>query len=160
DTGQWSLVEAAAGIGFARSIALCHTSSAPPGAAATRHFAMKPAPADPDCFQSHRERAAAEIRRIVIHNSEAPIARTIATFQRCHAGHPTSAHVGIDRDGVMYRFVEDRHAAFHTGGVEGGFNAGSLGIEVVAARPRGWRSMTPPQERALIALIRYWSEQY
>jgi hypothetical protein len=158
--GRWTLVERDGRVGFARSDALCLVLSEPPGTDATVRFHMRSAPANPDCYQANRERGANEIRRIVIHNSEATIERTIATFQACDSAHPASAHVGIDRDGTIYRFVDDRYAAFHTGGNDGGFNAGSLGIELVASSRRGTRLMTLRQERALIALIRYWSAQY
>jgi N-acetylmuramoyl-L-alanine amidase-like protein len=160
DAGRWTLVERDGQIGFARSEALCLAISSPPGEDATAHFHMRPSPASPNCYQAHRERGANEIRRVVIHNSEATIQRTIATFQTCDPGHPASAHVGIDRDGTMYRFVEDRYAAFHTGGYDGGFNAGSLGVEVMASGRRGSRSMTARQEHALVELIRYWSTRY
>ena len=160
DAGRWTLVERGGHVGFVRSAALCLTTSPPPDTDANSRFHMRPAPAGADCYQSQRERGADEIRRIVIHNSEDTIQRTIATFQACDPNHPASAHVGIDRDGTIYRFVEDRFAAFHTGGHDGGFNAGSLGIELMASGRRGSRAMTAPQERALVALIRYWEARY
>jgi len=159
DLGRWSLVERHGEVGFVRSASLCLLTP-PPDASATSRFHMHAAPASADCYQSQRERGANEIRRIVIHNSEDTIQRTIATFQTCNPAHPASAHVGIDRDGTLYRFVEDRYAAFHTGGYDGGFNAGSLGIELMASGKRGAGSMTARQERALVALIRYWLVKY
>jgi len=160
DTGRWALVERDGQFGFVRSADLCHTASSPPGSEATRRFHMRLAPAGPSCYQSHRARGASEIRRIIIHNSENTIQSAIATFQACDAGRPTSAHVGIDRDGTMYRFVEDRYAAFHTGGNDGGFNADSLGIELMASGRPGAGSMTPRQERAMVDLIQYWTRKY
>jgi hypothetical protein len=160
DGGRWTLIERSGRIGFMRSSSLCLVLSAPPRPDAPSRLSMRPAPANPDCYQSHRERGANEITRIVIHNSEATVERTIATFQACNPAHAASAHVGIDRDGTMYRFVDDRFAAFHTGGHDGGFNAGSLGVELMASGRRGSRGMTNRQERALLALIRDWSDKY
>ncbi len=162
DRGRWSLVETRGKVGFVRSDELCHANSKPPQVQATEHFRMITAPAKEDCYQFGRERAAAEIRRIVIHNSETTLQGTVAQFRECTPEHPVSAHVAIDRDGTMYRLVEDKFAAFHTGGTEnsGGFNSISLGIEMIAAEQAELRGMTPQQERALLALIRFWSHQY
>lgn len=160
DRGRWAFVEIGGKAGFVRSEDLCLEATAPPGLQATEHFRMIAAPARPACYQWNRERGASEIRRIVIHNSESTIRSAIATFQDCDPARPTSAHVGIDREGRMYRFVEDRFAAFHTGASHGGFNAVSLGIELVASEPPALRSMTPPQERALVALIAFWADEY
>lgn len=123
---------------------------------------MIAAPATPDCYQWGRERDRGEIRRIVIHNSETTMEGTIAKFRECDPEHPTSAHVGIDRDGKIYRLVEDKFTAFHTGGTEGtgGFNAISLGIEVIASDQPGFALMTSAQERALLSLIRFWAKEY
>ncbi len=160
DRGRWAFVEAGGRAGFVPSRDLCLDATAPPGPRATEHFGMIAAPAREECYQSNRERGASEIRRIVIHNSENTMKSAIATFQDCDPAHPTSAHVGIDREGRMYRFVEDRFAAFHTGASHGGFNAVSLGIELVAAAPPELRYMTPQQERALVALIGFWTAEY
>lgn len=161
DRGRWTFVERNGQAGFMRSEDLCHDDQQqPPGSEATTHFAMTVATAGVDCYQSHRERAAAEIRRIVIHNSENTLRSAIGTFRSCRADRPTSAHVAIDRDGRMYRLVEDRYAAFHTGGHDGGFNAVSLGIELIASGRPGETSMTPPQEASLVALVRFWMAQY
>jgi hypothetical protein len=162
ERGRWSFVETGGTEGFVRSAELCHDRSTPPGTQATEHFHMIAAPANPECYQSGRERAAGEIRRLVIHNSEAPLERTIAMFQDCDPDRPHSAHVGIDRDGTLYRFVEDKFAAFHTGGTgsSGGFNSISLGVEVIAFDEAGAAAMTAPQERSLLALLRYWATQY
>jgi len=123
---------------------------------------MIPAAAKPDCYQWGRERAATEIRRIIIHNSERTLESTAATFQECAPDRPTSAHVGIDRDGKIYRFVEDRFTAFHTGGIvhSGGFNSMALGIEVIAYDKPGFTFMTREQERTLLDLIRFWMKEY
>jgi hypothetical protein len=160
DQGRWTFVEQDGHVGFVPSSALCHTASQPPDTEATEHFSMVAAPANSSCYQQHRTRAATEIRRIVIHNSENTLRSAIATFQHCDTSRPTSAHVAIDRDGRMYRLVEDRYAAFHTGANHGGMNAISLGIEIVASGDRGSRGMTVAQEEALVALIRFWSRKY
>ncbi|MFN8627312.1 MAG: peptidoglycan recognition family protein [Candidatus Binatia bacterium] len=160
ERGRWTFVETHGTVGFVRSAELCHARSMPPGTQASERFKMIAAPAHPDCYQSGRERAAGEIRRIVIHNSEATLERTIALFQDCEPERPHSAHVGIDRDGTIYRFVEDKFAAFHTGGNNGGFNSSALGVELIAYNQPGAASMTPQQERALRALLRFWTRQY
>lgn len=160
DHGRWAFVEKGGKVGFVRSEELCHEASAPPGSDASVHFHMTVAPARTDCYQSGRERETDEIRRIIIHNTENTMKSAIAMFQGCDPTSPTSAHVGIDRDGRMYRFVEDKFAAFHTGGNNGGFNAMSLGIEVVASDKRDLGGLTPQQERSLVALIRFWAKQY
>ena len=162
ERGRWSFVETKGKIGFVRSEELCHENSTPPGAQATERFAMIAAPAKLDCYQWGRERSAAEIRRIVIHNSERTLQSTIAMFQECDPERPNSAHVGIDRDGKLYRFVEDRYTAFHTGGTanSGGFNSISLGIEVIAYDKPGFTFMTQQQERSLLELVRSWAEEY
>jgi hypothetical protein len=162
DHGRWTFVETHGKVGFVRSDELCHAKSTPPSAQATEHFGMIAAPATPDCYQWGRERDRVEIRRIVIHNSETTLKGTIAKFRACAPERPTSAHVGIDRDGKIYRFVEDKFTAFHTGGTEGsgGFNAMSLGIELIASGQPGFALMTPAQERALVRLIRFWANEY
>jgi N-acetyl-anhydromuramyl-L-alanine amidase AmpD len=162
DRGRWTFVETRGKVGFVRSEDLCHENSRPPTTQATEHFAMIAAPASPDCYQAGRERGADEIRRIVIHNSEASLQETIALFQKCDPGHPRSAHVGIDRDGKIYRFVEDKFAAFHTGGTSqsGGFNSTSLGIELIAEDKPGLTNTTSEQEQSLLQLIHYWSKEY
>jgi hypothetical protein len=160
DRGRWAFIEREGRVGFVPSRTLCPVASAPPDTDASDRFSMTPAPAGAECYQSQRSRAASEIRRIVIHNSEQPLASVISTFQRCNPRRPTSAHVAIDRDGRLYRFVEDRHAAFHTGAADGGMNAISLGIEVIAGASPDQRGMTPVQERALLDLVRFWSRKY
>jgi hypothetical protein len=160
ERGRWAFVETAGRMGFVKTEELCHEGSLPPGLEATKHFGMKAAPAKPDCYQWRRQRAASEIRRIIIHNSQVPLQSTIALFQECDPERPTSAHVGIDRDGQIYRFVEDRYTGFHTGANNGGFNSVSLGIEVIAFNLPGFTGMTPQQERSLLGLIRFWAKEY
>jgi N-acetyl-anhydromuramyl-L-alanine amidase AmpD len=160
DRGRWTFVEHQGQVGFVPSDSLCHNSSQPPDEEATKRFSMISAPAGANCYQQHRTRAASEIHRIVIHNSEHTLKSAIATFQRCDPNHPTSAHVAIDRDGRVHRLVEDRYAAFHTGANHGGMNAVSLGIELIASAAAGTGGMTAPQERSLVELIRFWSARY
>jgi N-acetylmuramoyl-L-alanine amidase-like protein len=160
DHGRWTFVEREGRVGFVRSQDLCLDQPMPKVSDATMHFRMTVAAADPQCYQSQRTRAASEIRRIVIHNSENTLRSAIATFQSCNPDHPASAHVAIDRDGGLYRLVEDRFAAFHTGGSDGGFNAASLGIEIIAADRPGQLLLTAAQERSLVSLLRFWMAQY
>ncbi len=162
ERGRWAFVETRGKVGFIRSEELCHEDFIPPSAKATERFGMIVTSAKPHCYQWRRERGANEIRRIIIHNSEKTLESTIATFQECDPERPTAAHVGIDRDGKIYRFVEDKFTAFHTGGSvnSGGFNSISLGIELIAYDKPGFTFMTPQQERSLLALVRFWAKEY
>jgi hypothetical protein len=98
------------------------------------------------------------ITRLVVHNTEATFASTMQLFTSGSAG--TSAHVVLDRDGTLYRLVEDQYAAYHAGGNPmGNFNDAALGVEVVAYDP-GATFMTAAQNASLVRLLQAWMAQY
>lgn len=143
---------------------VCHLEAPPPTSRTTDAFKMNLSVyAGPYAF---RPRSTAAIQRVVIHNTEVPLRETMHHFGRFEAN--TSAHVVIDRDGVIYRVVEDQFVAFHAGASKdglGGHNASSLGIEVVAydaARYGGdpAAGFTDAQRDAVIRLVDFWMSEY
>jgi N-acetyl-anhydromuramyl-L-alanine amidase AmpD len=108
------------------------------------------------------------ITRIVVHNTEEPFTNTMSDFTSGANG--TSAHVVIDRDGAMYRVVEDQFAAYHAGGSPdgmGNYNTASLGVEVVAYDGSAFGGtageanfLSPAQAASLVMLIRAWMTEY
>lgn len=145
---------------------ICHAQAPPAQSKATSFFAMNTsAPAGPRAF---RPRDVNAIQRIVIHNTEVPLDETLHHFGRVEAN--TSAHVVIDRDGTVYRVVEDAFAAFHAGSSKdslGGFNTTSLGIEVVAytepryhGEPGDTGTFAEAQRIKVIELVDFWMEEY
>jgi hypothetical protein len=144
---------------------ICHPAGVPPVSRATTLFRMNTeAPVGP---KASRPRSLSTIRRVVIHNTEIPLFETLHHFGREDAN--TSAHVVIDRDGTMYRVVEDQFTAFHAGASKdalGGHNATSLGIEVVAYDDpkygeRGVASFfSDAQREQVIKLVDFWMNEY
>jgi len=112
----------------------------------------------------YRPRTPAMITRLVVHNTEATFASTMQLFTSGSAG--TSAHVVLDRDGTLYRVVEDQYAAYHAGGnAMGNYNDATLGVEVVAydASEGGGTDasfMTAAQNASLVKLLQAWMAQY
>jgi N-acetyl-anhydromuramyl-L-alanine amidase AmpD len=155
--------------GKARFVAageVCHSTPPEPRSAATEAFAMSTAVhAGPHAF---RPRSTSAIRRIVIHNTECSLEETFKIFGSENA--VTSAHVVVDRDGTMYRVVEDAFTAFHAGASTdalGGFNTTSLGIEVVAwgdpkwgGAPGEFASFAPAQQEVVTRLVKFWMQEY
>ncbi|HJZ87981.1 MAG TPA: peptidoglycan recognition family protein [Polyangia bacterium] len=117
---------------------------------------------------TYRPRSPDTIARIVVHNTEEPFANTLSDFTSGRNG--TSAHVVIDRDGTMYRVVEDQFAAYHAGGSAdgmGNYNTTTLGVEVVAydgsmfgGQAGDANFMTDQQRTSLTSLINAWMYQY
>jgi hypothetical protein len=113
---------------------------------------------------TYRPRTPTMITRLVVHNTEATFASTMQLFTSGSAG--TSAHVVIDRDGTLYRLVEDQYAAYHAGGnAMGNYNDATLGVEVVAydASEGGGTDasfMTAAQNASLVGLLQTWMAQY
>jgi N-acetyl-anhydromuramyl-L-alanine amidase AmpD len=149
---------------------ICVPAGVPAESRATAYFRMNTSvPVGP---HASRPRSTAAIRRIVIHNTEIDLAHTLHHFSREDAN--TSAHVVIDRDGTIYRIVEDTFTAFHAGASSdhlGGHNATSLGIEVVAwedppnlAKEEADGSVadffSAAQKKAVIALVDFWMNEY
>jgi hypothetical protein len=117
--------------------------------------------------RAYRPRSPAAIKRIVIHNTEVNLQGTLHHFGRAEAN--TSAHVVIDRDGKIYRVVEDQFAAFHAGSSKdglGGYNSTSLGIEVVAfydpkTDVTGEAAFFSDAQRAAVTkLVDFWMDEY
>ncbi len=158
EKGKWAFVQSGNVSGFLETSNLClDKNSSIPNNEATQAFKMLDFPAHKNCYQSLRQRGENEIRRIVIHNSEGTMDSMISTFQLCES--VASAHVGIDRDGTIVRFVEDSYAAFHSGYQGVANNPDSLGIEMVAYRPDNG-GMTEAQKVSLKALVDFWMTKY
>ena len=158
EKGKWAFVQAGAIAGFIETSNLCLAKGSKiPNKEATVKLKMIDFPAHKNCYQSLRQRGENEIRRIVIHNSEGTMDSMIATFQLCES--VASAHVGIDRDGTIVRFVEDSYTAFHSGYQGLANNSDSLGIEMVAYRPDNG-GMTDAQKISLKTLVNLWMSKY
>lgn len=144
---------------------ICLPEGESPVSHATEAFMMNVSvKAGPKAF---RPRSRGSIKRIVIHNTESSLSATLKHFGRPDAN--TSAHVVIDRDGTIHRVVEDQFVAFHAGSSKdglGGFNATSLGIEVVAWSDAKFgpvsegSSFAEPQKQAVIKLVDFWLAEY
>jgi hypothetical protein len=114
-----------------------------------------------------RVRPPSIIDRIIVHNTEETLATALDFFTSGSRG--TSSHVVLDRDGTLYRVVEDQYGAYQAGGSAdgmGNYNNSSLGVEVVAydatKDPSGGAAtgLTDAQRTSLVALIRDWMETY
>jgi N-acetyl-anhydromuramyl-L-alanine amidase AmpD len=116
----------------------------------------------------YRPRSPDMVARVVVHNTEEPFTETLTDFTSGKRG--TSAHVVIDRDGTMYRVVEDQFAAYHAGASPdgmGGFNNATLGVEVVAydgslfgGGAGDANYMSEAQTTSLVSLIDAWMKKY
>ena len=141
---------------FVPSDEICHARALPDTSAVTARLGMHIRAAARNTF---RPRDPSSITRIVIHNTEEDLDATLRAF--ASGVRPAAAHVVIDRDGQMYRVVEDKFSAFHAGGSVdqmGNFNIASLGVENVAYE--GASGFTPAQEASLLALVRAWMSEY
>jgi hypothetical protein len=119
---------------------------------------MVPSAAAPNTY---RPRSPGMISRIVVHNTEGTFIGTMEEFTTGADG--TSAHVVIDRDGTMYRVVEDQFAAFHAGTSPdgmGNYNNSSLGVEIVAYDESGANFLSEAQNASLVSLIHAWMNEY
>jgi len=123
---------------------------------------------------SKRKRIA-PISIIVIHYTEVNWAATKELF--LDPAKEVSAHLVIDQDGIVHRFVKDDDVAFHAGrrsywrGIEG-VNEYSIGIELVhegfntsdGIRVRGdchlWVPYSTKQIEALIYICKDYSKRY
>jgi D-alanyl-D-alanine dipeptidase len=136
---------------------VCHVEGVPDVSRATQALSMNVSiRANP---KAYRPRSLDAIRRVVIHNTETTLEEALEIFNRPNAN--TSAHVVIDRDGTIFRMVEDHYAAFHAGSSKdklGGHNSTSLGIEVVAHD--GAPGFTDAQRAAVIKLVDFWMDEY
>lgn len=93
-----------------------------------------------------------KISRIVLHNTEASLESTLATFSKTSS--QVSAHLVVGREGEVYRVVDDAMKAWHATVA----NDSSLGLEIVAGK--GMLGMTPVQEKTVIACVKRWMARY
>jgi hypothetical protein len=158
---------------FVAGSEVCLVGSYPSPSSVTTALQMQTTWQDPSTGETHSTQAAASvyrprspamITRLVVHNTEATFASTMNLFTSGSAG--TSAHVVLDRDGTLYRVVEDQYAAYHAGGNSmGNWNDATLGVEVVAytASEGGGTDasfMTAAQGASLVNLLQAWMAQY
>jgi N-acetyl-anhydromuramyl-L-alanine amidase AmpD len=117
---------------------------------------------------TYRPRSPDTIFRVVVHNTEEPFAQTMHDFTSGDNG--TAAHVVLDRDGTLYRVVEDQFSAYHAGGSPdgmGNYNTTTLGVEVVAydgsqfgGQASDANFLSDAQATSLVALIQAWMSEY
>lgn len=94
------------------------------------------------------------VSRIVLHDTFGPFEGTINIMRGRVPNTRASAHYVINRDGAVYRLVDDANIAFHAGQN----NADSIGVEMVNYPDR--EDYTPAQLNALIALLRDLTGRY
>jgi hypothetical protein len=167
--------------GFIPDNEICFASTYPASSDVTVQLGMRThyASQDPNTGQTtmqptaaatntYRPRSPDTIFRVVVHNTEEPFAKTMQDFTSGDKG--TAAHVVLDRDGTLYRVVEDQFAAYQAGGSPdgmGNYNTTSLGVEVVAydgSQYGGQASdanfLSDAQRASLVALIQAWMKKY
>jgi N-acetylmuramoyl-L-alanine amidase/Fungal chitosanase of glycosyl hydrolase group 75 len=102
----------------------------------------------------HRSsRNGAKITTIVVHCTEIPLKETVELFANPNSKRQVSAHYVIGRGGEIIQMVNDNERANHCKGA----NSNSIGVEHVGTKTD---TMTPAQETASVALIRWLLEQY
>ena len=101
------------------------------------------------------------VSMIVLHYTASETASALAALRDAHADDPVSAHYLVDRNGRIYRLVDESKRAWHAGpGVWEGcddVNSASVGIEIVnlGRDARGRREPYPDaQIEAVIRLCR------
>ncbi|MCP5050646.1 MAG: N-acetylmuramoyl-L-alanine amidase [bacterium] len=120
--------------------------------------------------QNLEKRDTGSIDMIVVHCTELPDLEEAREYgerilyQKSRTGN--SGHFYIDKDGTIYRYVEDNRVAHHTKG----YNGASIGIEIVnAGRYPNWfhskkqvpsEKYTDAQVRTTIALINHLKRKY
>lgn len=102
-------------------------------------------------------------QRIVIHDTEGH--DEAGTTDLRHLGEfwhnqnqGYGAHIGVDREGLTGRYVNDSEVAWHVGG----HNTGSLGIEQIGFASlglSGWRARTKQMQK-VARWIAWWSTKY
>ncbi|WP_315759587.1 MULTISPECIES: N-acetylmuramoyl-L-alanine amidase [unclassified Bradyrhizobium] len=101
---------------------------------------------------NHSSRNGMPIRRVIMHyTTSRNVDGTISHF--LNPASKVSAHYVIGRDGSIFQMVHDGDKAWHAKNA----NADSIGIEHSAAQGD---QMTPPQENASIALVRWLLSEY
>jgi N-acetylmuramoyl-L-alanine amidase/Fungal chitosanase of glycosyl hydrolase group 75 len=101
----------------------------------------------------HSSRNGARITTIVVHCTEIPLKETVELFANPNSKRQVSAHYVIGRGGEIVQMVKDDERANHCKGA----NSNSIGIEHVGTKTD---TLTPAQETASVALIRWLLEQY
>jgi hypothetical protein len=162
--------------GFIPPSEICFATSYPEASVATSHLQMRTTWQDASghsrpttaAGSTYRPRPPTTISRLVVHNTEEPFVQTMSDFTSGARG--TSAHVVLDRDGTLYRVVEDQFAAYHAGGSADGmgtYNNTTLGVEVVAydgsqfgGSPHDADFPTDAQRTSLVDLLRTWMTEY
>jgi N-acetylmuramoyl-L-alanine amidase len=107
-----------------------------------------------DPSPNHASRQGNTIQRLVLHNTDGPLAGSLARLK--DPASQVSAHYVIDRNGDIYQLVADSETAWHSGNKA--VNQQSIGIEIVA-----WKSVTglaTAQENALVAIAKFVLDTY
>src|SRR5271165_5274547 len=111
------------------------------------HLAKPPVTWDPS--PNHASRQGEKIQRLVLHNTDGPLAGSLARLKDPAA--QVSAHYVVDRNGDIYQLVDDSSTAWHSG--DKTVNQQSIGIEVVAWSTT--KGMAAPQEVSVVALAKF-----
>ena len=89
------------------------------------------------------------IQKLVLHNTDGPLAPSLARLKDPHQ--QVSAHYVVDRNGDIYQLVDDSSTAWHSG--DKAVNQQSIGVEVVAWNTA--KGLAAPQEASLVALAEF-----
>lgn len=112
---------------------------------------------DPDnyaasCQYQSANRSGAQIKRIVLHNTEGYWSSFKSTWQRC--GRIGAAHYVILRNGSVLRTIPERNVAYHAIGA----NQDSIGVEIESGP--GFEGMSSAQEVAVVSLTKSLQGKY
>lgn len=115
-------------------------------------------PANPVRYDaSNRPRNGADIKYIVIHDTETPFDETLKFFQSDKGR--TSAHYLLrSKDGAVVQFLPTKDVAYHSGNFW--FNMHSIGIEHEGFIRQGPQWYTDAMYRASAKLVRYLAKRY
>lgn len=105
------------------------------------------------------DRRTLPINIIVLHYTGAPFRESLNTLTNGHGKHRVSSHYLIDKDGLVYRLVDESKRAWHAGvsrwrGITD-VNSASIGIEIVNKGQRAdgtFEPFTPEQIEAATEL--------
>jgi hypothetical protein len=101
---------------------------------------------------NYSSREGVRISQIVVHHTNGWVDSAVSTLRSPAAR--VSAHLLVARDGKVVRLVSDEMKAWHA--VDANRNA--LGVEIEALEQS--KGLTPPQERMLLSVLRYWSKKH
>lgn len=102
-----------------------------------------------DPSPNHASRQGHQIEKLVLHNTDGPLAPSLRRLKDAQA--QVSAHYVVDRTGEIYQLVSDSDTAWHSGNRD--VNQRSIGIEIVAWKTA--KGMTPAQDTSLVSLCRF-----